>query len=143
MPVTYQIDPEKALIRTQCVGDVTLDEVIDHFRQLARDPDCPDRLDVLLDLCEERTIPQSQDLRAVTGAIAGVRGRVQFGACAVVAPRDVLYGMLRMFEVFTEKLFRKTRVFRTLPEAEAWLTAQREVGRGAFPEKTRTSGGGT
>ena len=38
------------------------DEVIDHFQQLAHDPNCPDRLDVLLDLSEETTIPQSREL---------------------------------------------------------------------------------
>ena len=127
MPVAYEIDTAKALIHTRCIGDVTLTEVIDHFRQLARDPNCPARLDVLLDLTEDTTIPKSEELRVVTAEIASVRGRVQFGACAIVAPRDALYGMLRVFQVFSEEVFRETRVFRSLPEAEEWLPSQREA----------------
>jgi len=127
MPVAYEIDTAKALIRTRCIGDVTLTEVIDHFQQLARDPNCPARLDVLLDLTEEATVPKSEELRVVTAEIASVRGRVQFGACAIVAPRDALYGMLRVFQVFSEEVFRETLVFRSLPEAEEWLASRREA----------------
>ncbi len=57
-------------------------------------------------------------------SIADVRGRVKFGACAIVAPRDAMFGMMRMFEVFAQKSFRATAVFRTLAEAEAWLATQ-------------------
>jgi hypothetical protein len=143
MPITYQIDTNEAIIRTKCFGDVTLEEVIDHFQQLSEDPACPDRLDVLLDLTEETTIPKSQELRVVTGKIAGVLRRVQFGACAIVACVDALFGMLRMFEVFAEDLFRQTRVFRSLSEAEVWLAAQHEAGRRQPGGKSRTSGGST
>ena len=50
-----------------------------------------------------------------------MRERVQFEDCAIVAPRDALYGVLRVFEIFSEKVFREVLVFRSLPEAEAWL----------------------
>ena len=55
-----------------------------------------------------------------------------------MAPRDALYGMLRVFEVFSEKVFREVLVFRSLPEAEAWLAAQREAGKRQFRETSRT-----
>ena len=58
MPVIYQIDRANGIIRTRCVGPVTIDEVIDHFRQLERDADCPERLDVLLDISEETSVPK-------------------------------------------------------------------------------------
>ena len=125
MPVTYRIDAARGVIYTRCVGNVTLEEVLGHFQALALDPECPDRLDVLLDLTEEITLPQSEELRIVSRAIARVRERVEFGACAVVAVRDALFGMLRMFQVFTEDLFCALEVFRSLPEAEAWLEAHR------------------
>jgi hypothetical protein len=127
MPVTYEIDAANKLIRTRCTGDVTLREVIGHFRQLEADPECPPYVDVLLDVTEEVTIPTSDELRNVALAIAGIRRRVQFGFCAIVASANALFGMMRMFEVFTEKYFRETRACRTLEEAEAWLNAKREV----------------
>ena len=95
-------------------------------------------MDVLLDLSEETTIPKSRELQVVTGEITRVRERVQFEDCAIVAPRDALYGVLRVFEIFSEKVFREVLVFRSLPEAEAWLAAQREASKRQFRETSRT-----
>jgi hypothetical protein len=124
MPVTYKIDREHRTIHTKCTGPVTIEEVVDHFRTLGRDPSCPDCVDVLLDLSEQTTIPTKENLEEVTRAIHCVQGRVQFGACAIVASQDALFGMLRMLEVFAEKYFRETYVFRTKHEAETWLAAR-------------------
>ena len=109
MPVHYQIDRATKTIRTRRVGPVTMNEVAGHFRALAVDPDCPDFADVLLDLTEATTVPRSQQLRAVTNEIGRIRGRVHFGACAIAACTDELYGMARMFQVFAEDLFRETK----------------------------------
>lgn len=125
MPVIYQIDLKQALIRTRCVGHVTLSEVIEHFRTLESDPDCPDLLDVLLDLREVLSLPQDADLRAVSEEIARLRPRVKFGACAIVASSDALFGTAKVFEVFAARGFRATTVVRGPSEAEGWLAAQR------------------
>jgi hypothetical protein len=122
MPVHYQIDRGTQTIRTRCVGPVTMEEVVEHFRALEVDPDCPGCVDVLLDLTELTTAPQSHQLRAVTQQIDRIRGRVRFGACAIAACTDELYGMARMFQVFAEEQFRETNVFRSVDAAEAWLS---------------------
>lgn len=124
MPVTYTIDPEKRVIRTKCAGRVTFQEVIDHFRALERDPACPDRLDVLLDVSEAQSLPQTSQIRGVGEALGKLQKKVQFGACAVVAGSDAFFGMMRMFEVMTQEYFRATHVFRVASEAEGWLKAQ-------------------
>src|SRR5271157_2895613 len=124
MPVNYQIDKANRVIRTKCIGQVTIEEVVDHFRVLERDPDCPDRVDVLLDLSEETSIPKKENLQEVASEIWRIQGRVQFDTCAIVACTDALFGMLRMFEVFAEQYFRQSCVFRTVGEAEAWLASQ-------------------
>jgi len=124
MPVTYQIDKAKRTIHTKCSGDVTLEEVIDHFHVLEQDPDCPDRADVLLDLSEQTSIPERQNLRDVTREIGRIRGKIRFGTCAIVANQDGLFGMLRMFEVFAEQYFGEICVFRTISGAEAWLASR-------------------
>ena len=125
MPVSYQIDETEGIIRTKCAGNVTLDEVIDHFGLLERDPKCPNHLDVLLDLSETTSLPKTDQLKAVSSEIGRIRKSVRFDACAIVACRDALFGMARMFEVLAEDLFRVTRVLRTLDEAEKWLDSQR------------------
>jgi hypothetical protein len=125
MPVVYQIDGERRLIRTTCSGELTLPEVLEHFRTLQNDPNCPDHLDVFLDVRDVKTVPLPGQLSAVVSEIRRVRPRVRFGACAIVADRDVLYGMMRVFEAQADELFAVTRTFRTAQEAEAWLVAQR------------------
>ena len=139
MPVIYQIDKARGTIRTECVGDVTIEEILDHFATLAGDPDCPGCLDVLLDLSNQTTLPKSAQLLRVAVAIRGIRHRVRFGACAVVAPTLALYGMLRVFQVFTEDLFRETWVFRSVEEAEVWLAEHASCGGSESDGKTRIS----
>ena len=121
MPVTYQIKRETEFIETHCTGEVTLDEVMSHFKQLEMEPSLPKRLDVLLDLEEMTSLPESNELLDVTRAVDRLRARVEWGACAIVASRDALFGMSRIFEVFAESLFHRIRVFRKRKEAQQWL----------------------
>jgi hypothetical protein len=126
MPVTYQLDVANRLVHTTCTGPITVADVIDHFRVLEQDPACPNCVDVLLDVQAGTTVPNTADLRSVAREIARIRGRVQFGVCAIVASTDVLFGMMRMFEVFAEENFHKTQAFRTIGGAAEWLAGERE-----------------
>jgi hypothetical protein len=121
MPVTYKINSAKRLIRTTCTGKVNPEEVANHFRELERDPNRPDRLNVLLDLSEVTSLPETPDLRMVRHQLEKLTRSVQFQACAIVACDDALFGMMRMFEVFAREHFVVTHVFRLMAEAEAWL----------------------
>jgi hypothetical protein len=77
VPVTYEVDGDSGLIRTKCTGAVTLGDAIDHFRALEADPSLPERLDVLLDLAETTSLPESDQLRAVAERVRKLRGRVR------------------------------------------------------------------
>lgn len=125
MPVTYQINRETAFIETRCTGEVTLDEVLDHFRQIEAEPALARRLDVVLDLDKTTSLPESAQLMEVTRAVERLREKVEWGACAIVASRDALYGMSRIFEVFAEKQFNRISVFRDRKEANRWIAANR------------------
>ena len=125
MPVGYEIDKYRGLIRTRCVGDVTLEEVLDHFRALEKDPECPHDLDVLLDLTGCLTKPDTSTLREITQEMARVSGRVRFGACAVVVSSDVMFGASRMYTSLAGDYFRDAQVFRSMDEAQEWLALKR------------------
>ena len=127
MPVRYQIDPRHRTIRTQCIGQVTLAEVIDHFRTLAQDPRCPDHLDVFLDLSQMNSLPEGREISAVITELKRVRSKVRFDACAILVSGDAQFGMMRVFEVQGEQFFRLIRTFRIAAEAEAWLTSQQSL----------------
>jgi hypothetical protein len=124
VPITYQIDPHRKTIRTRCVGDLTLPEVVEHFKTLERDPECPRHANVFLDLSEVSSLPETRQLSVVVTELKKIRSKVRFGACAIVASRHALFGMMRMFEALAEEVFRVTGTFRIAVEAEAWLASQ-------------------
>jgi hypothetical protein len=121
VPVTYQIDAARKRIHTMCSRPLTFEEVIGHFRTLQEDPACTGYLDVLLDVSEADTLPATNQLQAVSGELYAVRAKVEFGLCAIVAPHDAMFGVMRMFEIPAGPYFRAMRVFRRADQAEAWL----------------------
>jgi len=124
MPVTYELDPV-GIIRTRCVGNVTLEEVLAHFDELERDPRRPAHLDVLLDMRDQTSVPEPQQLREVAARIGQATLQVKFGAIAVVVSQTVLFGTARAVETLAEQSFTASRVFWSLPDAETWLEATR------------------
>jgi hypothetical protein len=129
MPVTYALDREQRLIRTRCYGPTTLPEVLGYFEELRAQPDLPQHLDGLLDFTDMTGAPDRDQLRTIAGEMKKMAPQVTFGAIAIVAPGDLLFGMSRMLGIFAEGLFATTGVFRTLPEAERWLEQQRRARR--------------
>jgi len=129
VPVSYDIDKDARLIRTRCYGDVTLSEVLSHFRVLKDDPERPDRLDVLLDLSEMTSSPTADQIRSASDGPKAMQGLLRFGNCAIMASRDVIFGMARMWAVFVEPLFTEVRVFRSSTEAVVWLASQEAAKR--------------
>ena len=124
MPVTYKIDAARRLIHTTCSRPLTFTEVIEHFRTLKEDPACTGHLDVLLDVSEVDALPDSRQFGPVSAELDAVRAKVQLGLCAIIATRDAMFGMMRMFEVAAEPYFRAIRVFRGALDAQAWLVSQ-------------------
>lgn len=127
VPVSYQIDRELALIRTSCRGDVGFAEVVGHFRELESDASLPARLDVLLDLTEMQSVPETDQLQSVAREVAHLQEKLACGACAIVAKSDLLFGMSRVFHAFAEVHFARACVFRDLEAAERWLASQRSL----------------
>ena len=123
MPVTYKIDAARMVIHTTCSRPLKFTEVIEHFRTLREDPACMGHLDVLLDVSGADTLPLTSQLGPISAELDAVRARVQFGLCAIIAPRDAMFGMMRVFEVVAASYFRAIRVFRDAAEAEAWLVS--------------------
>src|SRR5687767_15563714 len=81
MPIIYTIDVRRALIVTRCFGHVTLAEVQEHFEELARVWPAVDKLDVLLDLTEQTSLPTLRDLEEVATEIDAQIGRRSLRRC--------------------------------------------------------------
>jgi len=131
MPVSYDVDRDLCLIRTRCSGAVKLAEVVGHFRELESDASLPEHLDVLLDLTEAQANPDSDQLRSAAREVEILGRKIDWGACAIVADRDILFGIARMFHAFAQGQFTHANVFRDSEEAERWLAALRSPRDGA------------
>jgi hypothetical protein len=121
MSITYAVDEGSRLIRTVGSGEVTAGEVASHLEELDAHLHRDVQFDVLLDLGGCTSLPTSEQLRAIAEQLGRLGGRHRFGRCAIVAQRDALFGMTRMFEVFAQEQFAETRAFRATDEAERWL----------------------
>ena len=102
-------------------------DVVRHFHDLAADPDCPRRLDALLDLRFITSMPTLDKLQAVGAEIQRVRSVVEFDACAIVAETDEWFATAKVFEVVAARQFQRTGVFRRVAAAEEWLAAERRA----------------
>ena len=100
---------------------MTPDEVHAHFTELAHAWPPLTKLDVLLDLSGCTSIPDLSQLRDVVSLIKILGGDGRFGTCAVVASRELLYGVMRVFEFLADESFAAIRVFRNEAEAVEWL----------------------
>ena len=108
MPIHHEIDRKRCLIRTTCTGAVNLDEVSQHFRALEAERDLPDPLDVLLDLSAISSVPDAASDPAGRGRDpATARRRSDWGLCAIVATRDLVFGVSRVLEVRAEDVLRR------------------------------------
>ena len=126
MPVRYVIDPQRQRIRTTCEGYVTFEEACQHFEELRRDPEFRERLDVLLDLTDCKSIPKAERLRWVVEQLELTGGRWRFGSCAIITADEALFGVMRILEVYAIDVFAGTGVFRTIDEGEQWLASLEE-----------------
>lgn len=125
MPITYDIDPVRGVVRTSCTGPVPVSEVLAHFDEPQRDPRRPAHLDVMLDLRGLSTPPNSPQLRSVANRIGRVAG-FRFGRCAIVVDSDLIFGLARIFEAFARDHFEEIQVFRDADAAEGWLARAAE-----------------
>jgi hypothetical protein len=129
MPITYQIDLPRDLIRSEATDSVTPDEVAGHLRALGVDPLFQKPMDVLLDLTACTSLPNRNQLAGVAYQLSRLGGRERFVRCAIVAARTAMFGMTRMFEVLAEEQFAATHTFQTRGEAEVWLSEGKAAAR--------------
>jgi hypothetical protein len=123
MPITYEIDRARALVRTTLTGLVTFPEVMAHFTALENDPRRLATMDVLLDIRGMTSIPETGQLRRAAGRLRPERTSLQYGVCAIVATDPASVSTGKLFAVFAREWFRGTTIVATLEAAEQWLMA--------------------
>jgi hypothetical protein len=121
MTVQYQIDGSIRRITTRAFGNVTIEEVLEHFDELSADPSFKPELDVLLDLIDCKTLPSVDDIRRAAARVTASHSTLRFRRLAIAVESEALFGMLRMFHAFSDTVFSDAQIFWDRDQALQWL----------------------
>ena len=126
MPVTYEIDPSRHLVRTLASGLVTYRELERHVVEEEQD-DAIGLVEVI-DARGATTNLTSDQVRGLVARTDALVRKGRFGALAVVTDDNVAYGMARMYQLLCEaSLPVRIEVFRELEPALAWVRAAKST----------------
>jgi hypothetical protein len=125
MPLAFRLDRESHVIVTAGYGTLTDEQVFEYHHQISSREDTIG-YDELVDMThvEEIALPSTdrvRDLAQVAAATDAARGSSRL---AIVAPRDLIFALGRMFQTNREldpRSRREVGVFRTMKEALAFL----------------------
>lgn len=119
MPAEYTIDKSQKMVFSKAYGVFTDQEVYEHQNGLRDDPDFDPSFSQLVD-CTNVTNADALS----TDAMYELAESNPFGAGsqrAFVAPKKLLYGLFRMFQILTNDYPDELVVFKDLAEARKFL----------------------
>lgn len=120
MPVSYSF--QGRLLRLDCVGTYSPDELKRKYAEALEDPAFPERAVFLLDVTRSeslttRPVDELRDIARFVEPWAAKHGN----KCAILAQDDLHFGLMNMAAIFAEGVGLETQVFRTLGHALEWL----------------------
>jgi hypothetical protein len=123
MPADYTIDKSQRMVFSKAYGILTDQDIISHQEMLRDDPDFDPGFSQIVDCTK---VTKADDLS--TDVIYELARRSLFGAesqRAFVAPKKLLYGLFRMFQILTNDYPDELDVFRDMTEARKYLKLDR------------------
>jgi hypothetical protein len=129
MPITCKIEQEAGVVFFAHVGAVSDDEFLSSYRAFYEDARSDKSMNLLVDL--RRTESSARGTAAlqemadlIQRQLAGIDVRPKI---AVIAPKNLSFGLARMFEAFSDTAPFDFGVFRELDAALAWLGAPEDL----------------
>jgi hypothetical protein len=121
VPISYKIDG--GLCVTTVAGEADLADVRAYLSARENDPARGGVIGTLIDVRGVTTLLSADDLRAIAKQRKQETDTSPGTRTAMLAGSDVVFGILRMYEAFTDGSNAAIRVFRDEGEARAWLLA--------------------
>jgi hypothetical protein len=127
MPVTYTL--EDGLLILEPTGTYATQEVVQTFLAALKDPACPREIGFVLDVTQSESLASrpAGEIRMVAEMLGPYAQRVR-SKVAVIATKDVHFGLSQMGAVYTRGVGVDARVFRSREEAIEWLRAETPAG---------------
>jgi hypothetical protein len=124
MTIEHRIDHGRRLVLTRAFGTMTDEEIFAYQREVWSRPDVAG-YDELVDMTEvEHVAVPSPDRVRRLARLSAAMDAPGLSKFAIVAPRDLEFGLGRMFAAHRELSIRSTKqvsVFRSTRSALAWL----------------------
>jgi hypothetical protein len=122
VPITLDVVDSKRFVYARATGVLTLADNLSAFYALSVDP----RFEFgFSQLCDFRGITEARlgesELREFVTLEQSSLDLLSGARIALVAPEAFSFGLARMWEILADGMPFETHVFRSLPEAVAWL----------------------
>jgi hypothetical protein len=117
--ISYQI--VDGIVFTTMEATLSLGDVRVYLAAVLADPAYHAGMPSLVDCRQVTALLSPADLRTIAAEIANITTAPVAGRCAVLAASDVVFGLVRMYEAYSEGAPVEVRAFRDYDEAMAWL----------------------
>jgi len=123
VPISHSIDLEISAVIGSAEGVLEDRDLFDYARRLLEDPDVKLARHELVDLTRADPASKitSDAVRRLAEFWRGEYGNIAGGKLAIVAPRDLSFGLSRMYQGLRSDGPDNIQVFRDPEEARAWL----------------------
>jgi hypothetical protein len=123
MPIHHIFREDHKVIITVHLGETPDDEFIVAYRNLYNDPRFSIELDRLVDLRQAQSGNRSSEaIKTIADLIKMLYGVPEKAVrTAFIAPKDVSFGLARMYQIFSDTVPGKLLVARESSEALQWL----------------------
>lgn len=119
MGISYQIVEDVVFSNIEATS--SLDDVRAYLVAVLADPAYRAGMPSLVDCRKVTALLSPAELRAIAAEIASITTAPVAGRCAVLAASDVVFGLVRTYEAYSEGAPIEVRAFRDYDEAMAWL----------------------
>ena len=120
--IRFRVDAAHRVRIAEFLGVVDDDELLGSYGRLVDEPGYDPTLDDLVDMRRiERLEVSSTALRRMVEMFAPLVPRDPPTRLAIVAPKDHVYGLSRMYEMLSTDTPEEIRVFREYDPAVKWL----------------------
>lgn len=126
MPWSYEIDESGELVRLRLYGEVSNPDLLDADLALRSDPEFQKHFDELVDMSD------ATEGTLTVGAIRQLVSRPPLFSTssrrAIVVRTDLGYGLARIFQARRGEVAGEIEIFRSLTNAELWLSRRDPAG---------------
>ena len=123
-----KIDKGRKLAQIKARGRVNVHELKDIFLEIVEHEDWQAGFNMLCDYSNiENFDVSTKDIDDITEWQVSIDELIGDGRCAVIASKDSVYGMSRMWEILSSERSQQICVFRQMNDAITWLGNIKEV----------------